>query len=304
MKLKKAVKIFIHSKTLAIVSVIIATGAFFLQFKQLKEQSISSADQFYLANKALLEQQILGSWQTVTTKSAGNSGKIEAIEFLAKQGIPLVEIDMSEKTHEGKVFLSGLDVSEQKLGKKVDLLRANFEGANLCKATFEGAGLWDANFKKAELFGSHFEDANLAGSNFEGVKLWESYFEGANFQGANLKNTSFQNSDLTGADFRRSKNFGAAKFVNNYITSVDDYGDWSLMPQAPEGFKFELIKDIRKKKSGLDEYSSENNFVIKSIKNRGGIDLDAKVYLIKLVITNRSSAEKNSGDSIPITRLF
>ena len=110
-KPEKVWKAVIHSKVLAIVSLIAAIGAFWLQFKSLKEQRISTAEQFDIANKALLEQQVLGSWQLLTSKAIGNSGKIEAIEFLATQGIPLVEIDMSAKTHGGEVFLSGLDVS-------------------------------------------------------------------------------------------------------------------------------------------------------------------------------------------------
>ncbi len=72
----------------------IAAGlAFWLQHKSLNHQIEDSK-----------KQDIISAWQVLANKAASNSGKIEAIEFLAKQGKPMTGIDMSEKTN-GERFI-------------------------------------------------------------------------------------------------------------------------------------------------------------------------------------------------------
>ena len=128
---------------------------------------IAAAYAIYQQHNAGVKQEIIGAWQVLSNKAAGNSGKKEAIEFLVKQRKNLQGINMSETHHKGAVYLNELDVSEKTLGCKAELPRANFEGAKLFRAHFEGAELWGANFEGAYLGHSHFEGANLIKANFQ-----------------------------------------------------------------------------------------------------------------------------------------
>ena len=148
---------------------------------------IAAAYAIWQQHKAGVKQEIIGAWQVLANKAAGNSGKIEAIEFLAKQGKSLQGIDMSKDTHDGQVYLGWLNVSEKELGKWADLSLARFEGADLGYARFEGASLGSARFEGADLSLAHFEGAYLSRAHFEGANLLLARFEGANLFRANFE---------------------------------------------------------------------------------------------------------------------
>jgi uncharacterized protein YjbI with pentapeptide repeats len=246
--------------------------AFVWQHKSLEHQK-----------EAGVKQEIIGAWQVLANKAAGNSGKIEAIEFLAKQERSLQGIDMSKKTHGGQVYLQGLNVSEKELGKKVDLIGsrfegaylydAHFEGARLSGAHFEGAILYEAHFEGADLYDAHFEGANLQRAHFEGADLYYAHFEGADlydahfegdrlwfadfegadlqeahFEGARLLEANFEGADLWKAHFEGARYLEQAIFKDSYIS----FNDKKYLPSTLESdrFKFDFIlNDDGEKKS-------------------------------------------------------
>jgi uncharacterized protein YjbI with pentapeptide repeats len=224
---------------LGIATLIVTASAFFfaglafmVQRKSLNHQIQDSKTQQNHNEKALLEQQTLGAWQVLANKSAGNSGKIEAIEFLAKQGKSLRGIDMSTKTHGGQVYLVGFDVSEKKLGKKADLVNAKFQGADLFNVNFEGAILLQTCFESAYLLHANFESVDMVGANFEGSNLVKAKFQDARlhavkFEGAIFFDTCFENNNLSDQIFYGVKRFDDAVFKNNFIF------DEGLLPEAP-----------------------------------------------------------------------
>jgi|GEM_PF-5744302 len=118
-----------------------------------------------LQYQSLQEQQILGAWQLITTKASGNSGKIQALEFLNSKGVPLVGVDLS-KAYLWSVNLNG-----------ANLRGANFTGAALIRANFEGAVLKNTKFKGAVLFQSHFEYAFFTKANFSHTDLEGAHFD-------------------------------------------------------------------------------------------------------------------------------
>ena len=196
-------------------------------------------------HKAGIKQEIVGAWQILANKAAGNSGKIEAIEFLAKQKKSLQGINMSTTHHEGQVYLSGLDVSEKTLGHKVNLVRANFEKADLWRANFEGADLREAHFEGAYLWRAHFEGADLLWAGFEGANLWEAHFEGAFL----LLN------NLTRADFRGAKGMDQLKrFAINFVYCDADKPKMAALPITAnsDSFKFEF-DETKPSKPELDK---------------------------------------------------
>ncbi len=175
---------------------------------------LAAAYAIWQQHKAGIKQEIIGAWQVLANKASGNSGKIEAIEFLAKQGKSLRGIDMSEDTHKGRVYLQRLNVSKKELGKRVDLIGANFEEANL----------WGAHFEGSDLSKAHFEGADLSKAHFEGTKLW---------------NTDFERADLSKAHFEGAEYLENTMFKDSYIVSDNKESLPSTLES--ERFKFDFI---------------------------------------------------------------
>ncbi|MEM9275700.1 MAG: pentapeptide repeat-containing protein [Cyanobacteria bacterium P01_F01_bin.143] len=109
----------------------------------------------------------------------------------------------------------------------VNLVKANFEGANLqdLRVNFQisytskgifaygvhlgGANLSGANLSGAHLEGTNFSGANLSGANLSGAHLEGTNFSGANLSGANLENTNLENTNLRNAKLRNANLDGA-----------------------------------------------------------------------------------------------
>ena len=123
-----------------------------------------------------------------------------SVEALAKEGVPISNIDLSEAQ------LFNLDLSG------ADLLDANLSGANLMGANLSGADLGWANLNMAELYkadlsGANLFGANLTGANLARANLSEANLGWANLSGAELLEANFTGvvlvkTDLSGADFR------------------------------------------------------------------------------------------------------
>ena len=261
-----------------------AIYAIYYQHQESKQAEKHFQEQFALQKEAALKQETIGAWQVLANKASGNSGKKEAIEFLASQDIPLWGIDMSEKTHGGRVYLDGLFFKDfQGDRSEIDLIGANFSGADLRKADFSEAifysgatpyggvggvdfseaNLYEADFSGSYLEGANFFGADLLGANFFGADLRRanfsgSYLEGTNFSGSYLGGTNFSGADLFGTNFSGSylggTNFsGTTKLYNKkgfdkaFIDCYCYFDNYSL-PKPPPGYKFEF-----------DERTDENN---------------------------------------------
>ena len=140
-----------------------------------------------LQYQSLQEQKILGAWQLITTKASGNSGKIQALQFLNSKGVPLVGVDLSN------AYLRGVNL------KGANLQGVNFTNANLNDANFEGADLQGATFEGAILKKAIFANAMLEFANFKGANLTD-----ANFASAIVENTIFKESWIQAIELQRT----------------------------------------------------------------------------------------------------
>ncbi len=124
------------------------------------------------------------AWAIVTTQAPGNSGKAEALEYLASQDIPLDGIDIScarmggewdqiELTCERQIYAEGL----QLVGASLDSV--NFSGTYLVNADFSNATLNYAKFEGASLLHTSFENASLTDARFNGAFIADADFSGA-----------------------------------------------------------------------------------------------------------------------------
>ena len=161
---------------ISIIMLLATVGAIFLAWRNLKKIQ----EQIELQKQESEQNAIARAWEIVGRKASGNSGKIEALEFLNKKGIPLLGIDLSKGTHGGFVWLYG-----------ANLIGANLHSANLSGAVMSRSKLSRANMRGAKLINTRFLDQ-------------------ADLCGANLSYTVLDNVDFSFAKIDTTTNFGPA----------------------------------------------------------------------------------------------
>lgn len=151
---------------------------------------------FLLDMQDRVRERTVQAWQLLTTPACGNSGKIEALEYLAsdtkfwpfesvpdrywplKTSDPLVGIDLSSESVGpkcGGVYLAGIDLSSAQIRDvtfaNADLTSSNFEGTTLRNIKFENAQMLGASFEGANMAGVRFSVQQLIGTNFSRTSL-------------------------------------------------------------------------------------------------------------------------------------
>lgn len=178
--------------------------------------SVLIAVVFYFADSAnRVKQRHYQAWQVIDAAQGkgGSGGRIEALQQLNEDRVPLIGLDASG------AFLQGIQLQEARLNRcnlqASDLRDSSFAGAHL-----ENAKLDNANFRKASLENAYLEDASMMG-----VDLSE-----ANLVRANLSGTDLDGADLRGADLNqvhwqgiRSVHMANVYGVRNAPTGFLDY---------------------------------------------------------------------------------
>jgi Pentapeptide repeats (8 copies) len=131
-----------------------------------------------------LKQKHYQAWQVINTAQGkgGSGGRIEALEELNRDGVPLVGVDVSG------AFLQYLDLT----------------GANLVRSNFSAADIRGGNFKSARLDSANFDSANVRKGSFERASLQGISLKDADLNGATLRGADLSDADLTGADLRNT----------------------------------------------------------------------------------------------------
>ena len=134
-----------------------------------------------------IKQRHYQAWQVINTAQGkgGSGGRIEALEELNADRVPLVGVDVSS------AFLQGL----------------NLERANLSRSDFSSADLRNSNFIGTDFTLSNLNTANLRGARLDGAKLIEadlrnSDLSGSSLAGADLSGAILADCDLSEADLR------------------------------------------------------------------------------------------------------
>src|SRR6266446_7818162 len=106
-----------------------------------------------------IKQKHYQAWQVINSAQSkgGSGGRIDALEELHTDGVPLVGVDVSD------AFLQGIGLGS------ADLLRANFRGADVRRG----------NFSKSRLEYADLSSANFRGANFRSVDLRKASLEDA-----------------------------------------------------------------------------------------------------------------------------
>ena len=130
-----------------------------------------------------LKQKHYQAWQVINTAQGkgGSGGRIEALQELNHDGVPLVGVDVS-----------GADLRD----------------SNLDFADFSDADLRSANFRQSHLQGAAFGRADLQDADLTGADL-----TGVDFSGATLTNADLSNANLANLRWR---DLSSVKNVNIY----------------------------------------------------------------------------------------
>jgi hypothetical protein len=199
--------------------------------------SILIAVIFYFAESGdRLKQKHYQAWQVINTAQGkgGSGGRIDALEQLNADQVPLVGVDLSD------AFLYGIQLAYGRLARSTfdsaDLRGCSFESATLTYATFDKANLRDCNLKHAKLTHANLENADLTGADLSAADL----------AGASLDLADFRNTDLSGvklasaASARLANFFGARNLPADFAVwakrsgavQMEDTGQWNTAQAA------------------------------------------------------------------------
>jgi len=148
-----------------------------------------------------IKQKHYQAWQVINSAQAkgGSGGRIDALEELHNDGVPLVGVDVSD------AFLQGINLCG------ANLLRANFRAADVRGGNFNGAQM-----EYVDLTSANFRDASLQKANLRNATLQDADLTGANFGEADLEEANLEKADLRKSDWCNAKRhkIGDLKLAN------------------------------------------------------------------------------------------
>jgi hypothetical protein len=152
------------------------------------------------------------AWQVINTAQGkgGSGGRIEALQELNQDKVPLVGVDVSS------AYLQGLRLEH------ASLVRADFNSADLRSSDLAGCDLTLANLNSA-----NFRSANLRETVLAQADLRDADLSGADLRDADLSGATLDNADLRAARLQnvRWQRIRSIKGAN--LAGVED---------APDGF--------------------------------------------------------------------
>jgi Pentapeptide repeats (8 copies) len=126
------------------------------------------------------------AWQVINTAQGkgGSGGRIEALQELNQDRVPLVGVDVSEAYLQDVKLVSA------------DLRRGDLHAADLRRAVFRNALMEGVNLRSANLRGADFDNADLHDANLYDADLTGARLVRANLHGASLERADLRNCDL------------------------------------------------------------------------------------------------------------
>jgi hypothetical protein len=195
------------------VAYVLSNWSFLEVLEYLSSFGVLIAVVFYFSESGdRLKQKHYQAWQVINTAQGkgGNGGRIEALQELNTDRVPLVGVDLSG------AFLQGIHL------RGAHLSRCNFSGADLRNSDFDSADMSDANLRIA-----NFRESTLRNAGFEHADLTEADLWGADLSGADLSGTVLEKADLSKTNLANVKWTGIRELKGANIFGVKN---------APEGF--------------------------------------------------------------------
>ena len=201
------------------VAYVLSNWSFLEVLEYLSSFGVLIAVVFYFSESGdRLKQKHYQAWQVINTAQGrgGNGGRIDALQELNADRIPLVGVDVSG------AFLQGIRLQGARLS------RCNFAGADLRNSDFDSADLSDANLR-----GDNFRESALRSVEFDDADLTDADLWGADLSGADLSRTTLVRADLSRTNLANLKWSGIRDLKGANILGVKN---------APEGFVAYALK--------------------------------------------------------------
>ncbi len=173
---------------------------------------------FYFAESGdRVKQRHYQAWQVINTAQGkgGSGGRIEALEELNADRVPLVGVDVSS------AFLQGLNL------KNANLLRSDFSSADLRNSNLAGVDFTLANLNSANLRGAALDHAKCAETDLRNTDLESTSLVGADFSGASLDDADLRGADLRDVTWQQVKSVKGAN-VAGVKNAPAGFVEWAL----------------------------------------------------------------------------
>jgi Pentapeptide repeats (9 copies) len=201
------------------VAYVLSNWSFLEVLEYLSSFGVLIAVVFYFSESGdRLKQKHYQAWQVINTAQGrgGNGGRIDALQELNADRIPLVGVDVSG------AFLQGIQLQGARLS------RCNFAGTDLRNSNFDSADMSDANLR-----GANFRESALRSVEFDDADLADADLEGADLRGADLSRTILVRTDLSRTNLANLKWTGIRDLNGTNVFGVKN---------APDGFVAYALK--------------------------------------------------------------
>jgi hypothetical protein len=201
------------------VAYVLSNWSFLEVLEYLSSFGVLIAVVFYFSESGdRLKQKHYQAWQVINTAQGkgGNGGRIEALQELNSDRVPLVGVDLSG------AFLQEIHLRIARLS------RCNFAGADLRNSDFHSADMSDANLR-----GANFRESTLDNVEFDDADLTDADLSGADLSAADLSRTILARADLSRTNLANLKWSGIRELKSANIFGVKN---------APEGFVAYALK--------------------------------------------------------------
>jgi hypothetical protein len=170
-----------------------------------------------------IKQRHYQAWQVINTAQGkgGSGGRIEALQELNLDKVPLVGVDASS------AFLQGIHL------ERASLLRADLSAADLRGSALADADLTFANLHSANLRGSNLENANLSNANLSDSDLVNSDLSNVNLDSVDLTSADLRNTNLQGIQWQHITAIKSANIAGSK-NAPQGFRDWALKKGAIE----------------------------------------------------------------------
>jgi hypothetical protein len=200
------------------VAYVLSRWSFLEVLEYLGSFSVLIAVIFYFSESGdRVKQRHYQAWQVINTAQGkgGSGGRIEALQELNADHVPLVGVDVSS------AFLQGLDLKGANLMRS-DFSSADLRNSNLAAVNFTLSNLNSANFRGAALDRVIFSDADLRDAD-----LWGASLAGAKFDGATLDDVDLRGANLQGIDWEHIKSVQRAN-IAGVRNAPAGFQEWAL----------------------------------------------------------------------------
>lgn len=163
------------------------------------------------------------AWQVINTAQGkgGSGGRIEALQELNADKVPLVGVDASA------AFLQGIHLENANL-LRADLNAADLRGSTLSSAHLDYANLHFANFRGSNLAQAVLSNANMSDADLVGTNL-----DGARLDGADLSSADLRNADLHSVAWQQIAAIKSAN-IAGVKNAPPGFREWALKNGAIE----------------------------------------------------------------------